>query len=1437
MNRVSKKISIIMMFLVILFANISFATQEEAADAFEDILHNITVGTITITREDHNIAGSSTMPVPTVVISKKMIEENIPSGWSYEYSAKTGALTLKDKDGNKYSQTLYIKNKSGYTIPPDTAVGQLQAFENMYVNTTGIESLLNGNGIKNKVEEMYKDETGESLDGDYFCLTYGTFEINQRDDQSTPMGDKSAIYQNGSQTTFAFNYSDNYDVTQMTLNGEGMATVVFSTYVGDDGKSHVIPTDQLPNGAPQISTIDLESGETTKIIITASDNTAGRIYFNVAQPREYYLRLYDSSGDAVVMNQTMLLRSVGNSEEHVTCYLVNGALQATLNANDQYYIETPEKNKEYYLEILAGTASVTGEPPAAIDDPSSGETLFEKIEKLVSQLIMGISKVLNYLLSNALGKTITLDDIIFNSYSETKLDFFKYDLDGKEVTSESETVNALKDSISTWYANFKAIALVGYMAILVYIGIKFLMISTTPDAKAKCKQTFTTWVMGIIILMFFPYVMKYIIILNDAVVKYIDEVREYKDKTTASIDSSVDEGFIYTNFNDVIDFDTGNDYMSVVGKLASDYEKLGFALTYLILSWQLVMMVVYYYKRLFITAFLIIIFPMVALMYVWDKLNDGRSQSLSMWLREFSMAVFVQSFHAIVYVFVVSVIYSTTSADSYDFILLMIASSFLFAGENILKSIFGGGGEALGSAAQTAGKITLITNTITQVGTRTISNLVSKDGFVRQGIRSHAEWKKWRLLDKKGPDGKKNIEILATNEAAQLRINKLLPAEGEVTPTIRKTAEVVDTFNNLDKKTPEEIAKAKEEYDRLMKKRKDGSMTPEERRQFDAIMSHSKINMNQIDRLDRAMTNAAIAYSLAGNSNKTKKTIMQNLQVEVEVIINSVDPNSVSKNNVSKSTNNVIQAGIIGLKRKGINGIKREDVRNATREKLQKSGRVYNNIQFSSGGGSTGGSAGGTGTGTSGTSSSSGTGTRAGASTGTAGRSGSSAGTSGGTVDKNARAQSIAEQYKASINKNKLDTHTEQMIDSFSHKLANFEDVGTREIDVDVAYDMVSTLPTNAEEKEMFDKMAKLANLQDEIESLAYLMSKKAMTDVNVAPNMQRKFESVARSMETQALHFNAPAYTVDVDISSKRNDVSVDPYVSIMEIVNTSSSNGADINDFNDIINTASSSSVVEQIVDSKMDEIRSGNQSRSLDSQDFAEVASKYFNILSKNYDYEEATYMGYTASDVKKMKHAAYGDFVTNAAGLAADAVTLPAGAVFGAAVGAAFTSDGMPLGEMMGGVAAGTKAASTVADKIIPDLTSAEARAKTKNGILEKVKNRVESDENNALNARNLFENAQYASRGQADTYLTLDGFTANLIVDANNDLTAIIHVRAENAEYVCVNEQPGAGAWQSFQENISYTFRDNDYNKTHSLYVYVKDAAGNVKNSVQYNLRA
>ena len=68
------------------------------------------------------------------------------------------------------------------------------------------------------------------------------------------------------------------------------------------------------------------------------------------------------------------------------------------------------------------------------------------------------------------------------------------------------------------------------------------------------------------------------------------------------------------------------------------------------------------------------------------------------------------------------------------------------------------------------------------------------------------------------------------------------------------------------------------------------------------------------------------------------------------------------------------------------------------------------------------------------------------------------------------------------------------------------------------------------------------------------------------------------------------------------------------------------------------------------------------------------------------------------------------------------------------------------------------------------------------------------------------------------------------MEADGTIAATVHVMAENAEYVSVDENPviPSSGWQPFQESVRYVFKDSDQNVPRDLYIYVRDTSNNVK---------
>lgn len=355
-------------------------------------------------------------------------------------------------------------------------------------------------------------------------------------------------------------------------------------------------------------------------------------------------------------------------------------------------------------------------------------TIIEGLEAMLADFIFGIASGLHYLVGSALGEALTIDDIVFNNYEEVNISFFANDATGhsKLIYGDGD-VKGLNSIIPSWYSFFMKIALMGYMAILVYMGIKILLKSTA-EKKADYKKLFTDWVIGLAILMLFPYAMKYMIKANEAIVETIEANKGYDDTVSGTIAS---ENVDYDKETIIVDeeimWENGTDYMSKMASAAEKNKKIALSFAFLIMTWQLITLIFHYYKRLFMIAFLITIFPLVAFTYAIDKIADGKSQAFNTWAKEFILNVFVQSFHAVVYVFVCSTVYSVSSgAIGFDYILIIVGVMFLFTGEEIIRKIFGQESSAgtMGSLANTAAgyyaKAALVTKVAKGVASRTV---------------------------------------------------------------------------------------------------------------------------------------------------------------------------------------------------------------------------------------------------------------------------------------------------------------------------------------------------------------------------------------------------------------------------------------------------------------------------------------------------------------------------------------------------------------------------------------------------------------------------------------------------------------------------------------------------------------------------------------------
>ena len=138
------------------------------------------------------------------------------------------------------------------------------------------------------------------------------------------------------------------------------------------------------------------------------------------------------------------------------------------------------------------------------------------------------------------------------------------------------------------------------------------------------------------------------------------------------------------------------DLMTVMRVYAEKYHRLVFAVVWFSLLFQLIALIFIYFKRIFVIAILITIFPLIMVFYCIDKMADGSAQTLSMWFNELISNIFIQSIHCIMYTVLVQMGLEIYKADPSNWFLFLAAMLLIVPAEKILREIFGLGGSTLG---------------------------------------------------------------------------------------------------------------------------------------------------------------------------------------------------------------------------------------------------------------------------------------------------------------------------------------------------------------------------------------------------------------------------------------------------------------------------------------------------------------------------------------------------------------------------------------------------------------------------------------------------------------------------------------------------------------------------------------------------------------------
>lgn len=74
------------------------------------------------------------------------------------------------------------------------------------------------------------------------------------------------------------------------------------------------------------------------------------------------------------------------------------------------------------------------------------------------------------------------------------------------LKTDGNAIGKLRQIIASWYVTLRTIAIVGLLSVLIYIGIRIIISSTSQD-KAKYKQRLVDWIVAFCLLFFMHYIM------------------------------------------------------------------------------------------------------------------------------------------------------------------------------------------------------------------------------------------------------------------------------------------------------------------------------------------------------------------------------------------------------------------------------------------------------------------------------------------------------------------------------------------------------------------------------------------------------------------------------------------------------------------------------------------------------------------------------------------------------------------------------------------------------------------------------------------------------------------------------------------------------------------------------------------------------------------
>ena len=275
--------------------------------------------------------------------------------------------------------------------------------------------------------------------------------------------------------------------------------------------------------------------------------------------------------------------------------------------------------------------------------------------------------------------------------------------DGLVKAEYQSSAEILQPIIVSWYKALRAIALVGLLSVLLYIGIRIVLSSSSAEDSAKYKSMLKDWLVAVCLLFTLHGIMNFTVII----------VKDLTDLLAVSIVDGDGSDILLTTLRNRIA--TGDGWPEVMVEVVM----------YNVITAFTIIFTIQYIRRLVYLAFLTMIAPVITLTYPLDKIKDSKAQAFDTWLKDYVFFSLLQVLHLLLYyIFIGS---SMDMANSGNWIYALVTIGFLTTAEKIMKKMFGFEKSKSMGAITAAASGALIMNSINKIKEMTQGSGSKKD--------------------------------------------------------------------------------------------------------------------------------------------------------------------------------------------------------------------------------------------------------------------------------------------------------------------------------------------------------------------------------------------------------------------------------------------------------------------------------------------------------------------------------------------------------------------------------------------------------------------------------------------------------------------------------------------------------------------------------------